>query len=433
MKRIIIRTLRIVVTACVIYACKKDYDYPPLKIPDEGARISIAKLKERLAPPSTYYKFRGGDTNLFCIVLNDEVSGNFYQQIFVRDEAGGAIQLNLKESGGLYRGDRIRINLNNLYLISANSMIFLDSVDIAKNVVKLSSGNEVPAKRVNLDEILLYSTMPTNSNSLQSQLVELYGMEFKTNSLVTTYADAIGKTSVTQTISSCEAWKTITVRTSGRSNFAGKSLPKGNGSIIGIVSQYNTTMQLTLRDHSDVNMNGPLCTAPVNTMAPGVLLVKDFTDNSLTSGGWIQAAVTNTNVNWSIGTSSATPGPFAMISGYIGGNTNSETWLISPLIDLSTAKDPVLSFKTAAKFSGTALEVLVSGNYTGGDPASASWTSLAPNYALSPTSSDYLWVPSGYVSLNAYKTSSVRISFKYTSSNTGASSYRLDEIVVKEK
>lgn len=433
MEKLITLFLKIFLLTWVVYSCKKEYDYPPLKQVNDGAGITVKKLKERLLLPSSSYKFKGGDTNLYCTVISDEISGNFYQQVFVRDDAGGAIQLNLKESGGLYSGDKIRINLNNTYLISANSMIYLDSIDVIKSVVKLSSGNQILPKIVSMDDILLYSANSTHSASLQSQLVQLNGMEFKTNTLVPTFADAIGKTTVNQTITPCEAGKTLIVRTSGRSNFAGKLLPKGNGSIIGIISQYNATMQLTLRDYKDVQMNGAPCAAPTTTQAAGTFLAKDFNDNSISSGGWTAYAVTNSSVSWLIGTSSLTPSPYARISGYVSSNTNSENWLISPAIDVTNSKDPVLNFRSAAKYTGTLLDILVSTNYSTGDPNSATWVSLSPNYALAPNSSDYLWTASGYVSLNLYKSAKTRIAFKYKSTTSGATSYQLDDIVIKER
>jgi len=423
MEKTIINSAKFLLLIWVVYSCKKEYDYPPLKEANDGAQISIQKLKTRLnALGTSSFKFKGGDTNLYCTVISDELSGNFYEQIFVKEE-----------SGGLYSGDKIRINLNNIYLVSANSMIYLDSVDVAKSVVKLSSGNTVTPKIVSMDEILSYSVSPTHSASLQSHLVQISGAEFKTNTLVPTFADAVGKTTINQTITVCEAGKTLTVRTSGRSNFAGKLLPKGNGSIVGIISQYNTTMQLTLRDYSEVKMEGPSCGAPTTTQVPGVFLNKDFNDNSIGSGGWTAYSITNSSVTWLTGTSSLTTSPYARISGYLSGNTNSENWLISPAINISDAKDPVLSFKSAAKFSGSVLEVFASTNYTSGNPTIAVWTSLSPNYALSPSSSDYLWTSSGYVALLAYKNAETRIAFKYKSTTSGATSYELDDIVVKER
>jgi len=434
MKKYILLVSILFLFVWLVFSCKKEHDYPPLKVVNDGAKISIRKLKERVASSViASYKFKGGDTNLYCFVISDELSGNFYQQIFVRDETGGAIQLNLKESGGLSIGDKIRINLNNAYLIAANSMVYLDSVDIAKNVVKLSSGNEIKPKLVSYDEVMLYAANPTHSSSLQSQLIQLSGMEFRTNTLIPTFADAIGKTTINQTITTCEVGKVLTVRSSGRSNFAGKLLPKGNGTIIGILSQYNASMQLTLRDYSEVTMNGPACAAPTTTQSPGTFMSKDFNDLTITSGGWSIYSVTNSSVNWLVGTSSITTSPYARISGYVSGNTNSENWLISPAVNISTAKDPIVSFRSAAKFSGTTLEVFVSTNYVSGDPTVATWTSLASNYSLSPSASNYLWTPSGYVGLISYKSTNTRIAFKYKSTTAGATSYQLDDIVIKEK
>lgn len=432
------RLILILVLIISFTQCQKEYDQPPLKVVNDGARISIKKMKERLkvTGASFSYRFKDGDTNLYCLVTSDEVSGNFYQQIFLRDEAGDAIQMNITESGGIFIGDEIRINLNQISLILANNMIYLDSVNITKSVVKLSSGNTLNPKQVNVADILTYSASPTNSASLQSQLVQINGVEFRPNSVLPTFADAIGKTTANQTLTTCEAGEWLTVRTSGRSNFAGKILPSGNGSIVGIISQYNNTMQLLIRSYDEVNMNGPLCSSSTNTLNSSAFLYKDFNDYSITSGGWTSFSVLNSSVDWSVTSFSTTSSPFAKISGFVGStNTNSENWLLSPIINLSNSKNPILNFQTAAKFPGTSLEVLISTNYTGGNPSSAIWTSLAPNYTLSPapSSGGYVWTPSGNVSLNSFKSPNLRIAFKYKSTSTGATTYELDDVVLKEK
>ncbi|HRD38279.1 MAG TPA: hypothetical protein PLC65_06575, partial [Bacteroidia bacterium] len=71
-------------------------------------------------------------------------------------------------------------------------------------------------------------------------------------------------------------------------------IPTGNGSIIAIVSQYGTTMQLSIRKINEVNMTGPLCSTPVSTFvigSPVTSINESF--NSITAGsdfaltGWI--------------------------------------------------------------------------------------------------------------------------------------------------
>jgi hypothetical protein len=80
------------------------------------------------------------------------------------------------------------------------------------------------------------------------------------------------------------------------------------------------------------------------------------------------------------------------------------------------------------------LDVLVSSDYTTGSPSSSTWTSLAPNFTLSPNNytSNYVWTFSGTLSLNAHKTANTRVAFKYTSTATAAAQYQIDDIIIKE-
>ncbi|MBL7918642.1 MAG: hypothetical protein JNM96_09600, partial [Bacteroidia bacterium] len=138
-------------------SCKKEYDNPPLKQVNDGAQLFVQQLKLRVPNSPSSFKMAGGDTNLYATVIADELSGNIYKQVFVKDATGNAIQINLVNSGGLYVGDKIRINLNNKYIVNANNMIYIDSVDVEKSVVKISTGNAVTPKVVTLSQVLLGS------------------------------------------------------------------------------------------------------------------------------------------------------------------------------------------------------------------------------------------------------------------------------------
>jgi hypothetical protein len=428
MKRILVNA---VICCCVVaIGCKKKFDEPPYRPANDGARLLIGQLKSRVADSAMAYRFFEGDTNLYCTVTADELSGNIYKQVFVRDEAGGAIQLNLVNSGGLYAGDKIRINLNKLNIVASNQMIYLDSVDVEKNVVKLSSGNPVLPKVVTLNAVIAQLD-PTQAGSLQSQLVEINGVEFIAAGRGKPFGDVTGKAANSYNIKNCSGSEAI-VRTSGFANFAGKLTPEGNGKIIALVTQYKNDIQLVIRNYSEVQMNGTNC-IPTPTITGKIYHLKDFNDNSLTSGGWSVSTVTNSSVKWSVITYSGTPTPFAKISGFVGSaNAEAECWLISPSLTIAGAANPVLIFQTAAKYSGTPLEVMVSSSYTGGAVSAATWTSLAPGYSLSPSTGNYNWTSSGNISLQAYKNMSPRIAFKYKSTALAATTYELDEIAVKE-
>jgi hypothetical protein len=222
-------------------------------------------------------------------------------------------------------------------------------------------------------------------------------------------------------LQSCGA-NTLTVRTSNYAHFAQQLTPSGKGSITGIATAYSGTSQMAIRNPGEVSMNGPGCGTVYHT--------KDFNDASLTSGGWSSQIVTGT-ANWSYSTFSGAK--FAKASGYYSSaNNNTEIWLISPAINLSASANPVLTFQTAAKFSGVQLEVWISTNYTSGAPSTATWT-YASGFKLSPNNpGSYAWTPSCLVPLSIFKNANTRIAFKYQSTTGGATTYELDDITVRE-
>lgn len=416
MKKIIAFSTLVLAGALAITSCKKKFDEPPVKSIPESARITIAQLKSKYTlNPNQNYRFQN-DSNLYCVVTADEVSGNLYKEVYVKD-ATGALHLRLVYSGGLYIGDSIRINLKGCYLNDDNNLIQLDSVNIEKSVVKLASGlNPQP-------EVMTISQITSNAsatNTAQSKLVRIDNVEF-TNVSYPTFADAVGKVDKNQIIKSCST-PTLTVRTSGYSNFAATPIPTGNGSIIGIVSQYGTTMQLSIRKINEVNMTGALCGS---TLTPGTYLSKNFDDLSITSGGWSQQNVVG-SINWTAASFGSQN--FAKCTNFSGSNVACETWMISPPVSIATSTNPNLYFQSACNYTGAQMEVWVSTNYTSGAPSTATWTQLSPTLSAG----SWVFTSSGAVSLSAYKTTNTRIAFKYIGSNTDGKTWEVDDVVIKE-
>ena len=91
-----------------------------------------------------------------------------------------------------------------------------------------------------------------------------------------------------------------------------------------------------------------------------------------------------------------------------------ESWLTSPLIDLSGATAPVLSFEHATNYftdvAAAAKEATVWIKEEGGE-----WKQLSPAY---PTALGWSFVSSGDVDLSAWKGKKVQIGFKYVSTTT---------------
>jgi hypothetical protein len=127
---------------------------------------------------------------------------------------------------------------------------------------------------------------------------------------------------------------------------------------------------------------------------------------------------------------------FMKASAYISGsNKASESWVISPSINLSSATAPKLIFEHTGKFfTGNKLTeqtVFVSTNYTEGAPSTATWTQLTiPTW---PSGNDWTFVSSGSIDLSSYTgNSNVRIAFKYVSTTSGAATWEFKNLVVKE-
>ncbi len=402
--------------------CKKEFDTPPVKQASDGNKISIAQIKAKYFT-NINYKFKS-DSNLYCVVTADEVSGNFYKEVYVRD-ASGALHVKLKYSGGLYIGDSIRINLKGIVLNAYSGLIQLDSVDLEKNVVKLASGLNPTPIEMSLQQILSNTSA---TNMAQSQLVKINQVEFIENNRGVLFADPVNRTAKNLGLYSCSG-HSISLRTSGYANFAAELSPKENGYLIAIVGQYGEKegdMQLSLRQLNDISMQGDLCAS--NTVSL-IYLKKDFNDNSIVSGSWTQQKSLG-NILWSTSSAGSAASPYAKISNYVSGtNQECETWLISPPLNLSASTKPILSFRNAYNYEGPILKLYVSTNYTSGLPNTATWIEI--NFTHS--GGNWNFVSSGTLNLSAYKTDKVHFAFQYTGSSTNGSTWEIDDVLVKEE
>jgi len=114
-------------------------------------------------------------------------------------------------------------------------------------------------------------------------------------------------------------------------------------------------------------------------------------------------------------------------------NVASESWLVSPVIDLTSASAATLTFSHTANYlNGAActdfLSVLVSTNF-GDDVSKASWVALSvPTW---PTGKDWTFVDSGDIALSGYAGSKITIAFRYTSTSSTAPTWEIKSMSVK--
>lgn len=121
-------------------------------------------------------------------------------------------------------------------------------------------------------------------------------------------------------------------------------------------------------------------------------------------------------------------------SAFSGGNKESESWIVSPEIDLKKSAAPVLKFDVAINFlngedRAKHFGVLVSTNYVD-DVTTADWTELTVENWPEGTSWDFTTITP--VDLSAYKDQTIRIAFRYKSDLKAATTAEVKNMSVQE-
>lgn len=396
----------------LLSSCEKDFDDPTIEPVSPGAIKTIADIRAMHVPGETVYIT--DDISVYGIVTIDESTGNLYKESYITDETGN-LYLRFSAGSGLFIGDSVRIDLKGAKILKYNQMLQVDSLHPDNSVFKISTQNFKTPELVNISD--LFDINGGVLESSQGRLIQLDNAFFIDAGQGLSYADGATQTAGSRFLITLAA-EDIEVRTSGYANFANDILPTGIGTFIGVVNQYNSDIQILIRDPNELSFAGD---TPV---------LKAFNDESITSGGWSTQVVAGT-YDWLTSDQGASFDDFyAVMSNYDGvNNTTSEVWLISPSNDFSASINPILSFKNAANYSGANLEVLVSTNYDGSSlPATATWTPVSVNLSTG----GFEFVPSGIVDLSSFLGANTCVAFKYTGSNSDGKTWEIDNIIINK-
>lgn len=248
-------------------ACLKQTAYAqPVSGNDTDSLISIKALR-KLHAMGNFEPITKSMALEATIVANDE-HDNLYKSISIQDSSGG-ILLNL-DGSSLYQtypvGTTIRVRLQNLFLTDYRRMLQLvGSVDTSSGQL-LTTGIAAPlfskfikVVKENTNVVPMLVSFKNLADSLQGRLIKISNVEFAAADTNSTFADKKNKIGASRGLKFCTGG-TIYLRTSGYADFAGISLPKNNGDIVGIYSVYNYEKQLLLRDTSDILFRSKRCT-----------------------------------------------------------------------------------------------------------------------------------------------------------------------------
>lgn len=118
-------------------------------------------------------------------------------------------------------------------------------------------------------------------------------------------------------------------------------------------------------------------------------------------------------------------------SAFVSGQAyETESWLVSPTIDLTDATAPKLSFSQAVNYAAPqgVLSVMISTDYAG-DVTTANWTEIALDQW--PAGNNWTFMTSN-ADLTSYVGQYVNIAFKYTSTTSAAATWEVKNFVVEE-
>lgn len=223
----------------------------------------------------------------------------------------------------------------------------------------------------------------------------------------------------------------LEVYTRSDATFASETLPAGNGFIAGVASAFSG-VQLLLRDETENGMTGGRC-----GNAGAVYLTQDFASlvqyaDVSTLAGWKTYPEAGTK-SWygnTVGTRK-----WVQATAYNSGQASVRTWMIAPVINLTMATSPYLSFDSADGYdNGATLRLYVSTDYSGSaTPWTSSWTEKTFALPASTASGYSQFVTSGQIDLSAYKGSQVWIAWVYDGGTNRTTTWEVDNILVAEK
>ena len=441
MKRL--RYIIMVMVATLMASCMgSDYAAPGLD-PDnapwgnneitETNVVSIADLKARYASTiaSNGYVKIEEDMQIKGVVTGNDYAGNIYQQIPLQDETG-ALVVGVSASalhGFLPEGQEILIDLKDLYIGGYGEQCQIGSVYTSPNTGKTGIGRmdrytwQKHFRLIGEADVAKADALAEDFDP--SKLTDASYMEANAGKLMTirrvSFLNADGKSvfapddgSVALT-SNCAnralreySSKNIVVRTSTYADFAQEIIPEGTKDIKGIFTRYYDTWQILLRSTDDITDSQ---TAALEGLfdSQGDFVVEDKQLPEELNYIW----------TWS--------GSYGMKASAFLKDTNyaSESWLISPVIDLSQLTSATLTFQQAGNFFSDMqadCSVLVSTDRQDWTPLTVEGWPEGNSWTFYDSTAD----------LSAYAgQSQVYIAFRYTSSDMKAGTWEVRNVVVE--
>ncbi|MEO1516586.1 MAG: DUF5689 domain-containing protein [Bacteroidota bacterium] len=345
------------------------------------------------------------DKKIKGVVISDRNTNHLDDNnLVIQDADGGGIVLRFADPHTFNINEELEVVVSGIELSEFNDVLQINGIPLSNGTI-LGTGAVAP-REITIDELI------ADHETLESTLVKIDNVTISgggTYGSNTTLDDGTNN---------------IALYTSGRSSFASDRYPSGSTTITAIVSEFQGTKQLGIRSPQDVV--GGLIGGGDEDLNESFDATID--DAAIELADWSNIIVKGTR-NW-IG-KSFSGNRFAQQTAFQDSSPEMESWLVTPGITMDVEK--VLTFETAQAFwVHDGLTVLASTDFDGSDVVSANWKEL--NCTIAGENDDrYAWIESGVVDLSEFS-GKVYIAFRYVGNKDNqTSTYRIDNIVVREK
>lgn len=405
----------------VLMSCKKDMDKPEINQFPENNVWTVGQILDTLANGTFQFdKEWHKDAVVKGYVIADETGGNIYRTFYLRGTDGRCIAVYRKgssdggsESYNVKTGDYIGYKLYGSIISEYSKLpqIQVQEYDPNKLIVIYERGctDKVQPISTTIEKI--------NAGEHLCDLVMLNNVQFDDSELGKTYAD--GTSNTNRSLVSCDG-DAIIVRTSGYANFAAELLPEGRGTLASIVSVYNTTWQLLVRNTTDVNMNGNRCGQG------GDVMELPYNQSFASSFGTYATYNVLGDQTWIIDFETA------KMTGKVGSDYfANEDWLLSSPIDMTGEHVKVVINYLARYFTNFAseLQLMVSEDYEyGEDPSDYTWTTVPVEWE---NVSDWNTFLTAEAQIDGYIGKIITVAVKYVSPEGSCGTIEIKSIKVE--
>lgn len=436
MKKISLYISALLLGATAMQSCSDNWEQPPMDVPvfpaGTEATITIKELKELYWQDNETYGTTvttladGKNATVIGTVVSSCTPGNIYKSLYLQD-ATGAICIGIDTSAvssAYPQGMKMAVNTTGLAIGRYNGMMQLGVLQGSgvnritmpefRPHASIEFGGKMDTTLTTIAALNDVARSREGQIEWQSRLIRINNVKFQEAGEPFTTGSTTSRHIVD------DEGNSMIVYNSSYADFAYDDLPFGHGDVVGILSCYRTSWQLLLIDTDGlIDFDGEGAPDPNLRKILEESFAKgqgDFTIDNILIGEGLSYV-------WTADTQYGDMKASAFTN---GSSKPSDSWLISPMIDLNGFTDAKLTFAHCCnKFDADpTTQVSVAVRLEG----SEDWNIL--NIPQFSTNKDWNFVDSGDIDLTPYSGKKFQIGFHYTSSAASSGTWEVKNVLV---